>query len=86
MGAPADHPWCAAGIGAGVALGYSVGRRSGRERRTGRPRRNRSGSAPYSVRPKHAAVSKRGSPTMRSWPGWRSAAQRERRKDEPPRE
>lgn len=83
MSAPADHPWCAAGIGAGVAAGYHAGRRSRRERRTGRLRRNKSAnSGPYSVRPKHARVSKRGSPTMRSWPGWRSAAQRERRDDD----
>lgn len=77
MGAPADHAWCAAGIGVGAAVGYHAGRRSARGRRMRRVKR----PPPPGGRRRHARVSKRGSPTMRSWPGWRSAAQRERRED-----
>lgn len=82
MSGPADHPWCAAGIGVGAAAGYAAGRRRKRGYRSRRARSK--GPPPSAGRRRHAKVGHGGNQTMRSWPGWRSG--REQRDEESSKE
>ena len=67
------------------AVGYGVGRRWG-GRRNYRVRRFSRAGPPRGQRRRHARVSRRGSPTMRTWPGWRSRAAMERPGEEESRD